>query len=219
MPLTTSAAGLGGRGHDEAARAHAEREHARVRRRRARAGRPRRAGAAWPAAFPYWMRLISGCGCSMRTPSANDFGFERDARARAASRTTSRGRVAGGEHARPRHATSLAAVPRARLPMRAGRRAACARSVTRAPKRNCTPRCSSSLAHAGDHLRQAVAADVRARVGQDRARRAVARQDFDHVAHVAALVRARVELAVAVRARPALAEAVVAVGVDLPAAG
>jgi len=42
---------------------------------------------------------------------------------------------------------------------------------------------------------------------------------FARVAHVAALVRARVELAIAVGARAALAEAVVAVGVDAPVLG
>src|SRR5690606_38097949 len=46
------------------------------------------------------------------------------------------------------------------------------------------------------------------------ARRAVQREHLDHVAHVAALVRSGVELAVGVRAGPALAEAVVAVRID-----
>jgi hypothetical protein len=56
---------------------------------------------------------------------------------------------------------------------------------------------------------------MRPRLGQDRRGRAVQRQDLDHRANVAPLVRTGVEFAVAVRTRAALAEAVVAVWVHV----
>ena len=75
------------------------------------------------------------------------------------------------------------------------------------------------LAQRGDHARQLVRADVRARVDEDVVGRAVDGEDLDDVAHVAALVRARVELAVGVGACAALAEAVVGVGIDAAVLG
>src|SRR5690606_24199172 len=75
------------------------------------------------------------------------------------------------------------------------------------------------LAERGDHLGQAVAADVWARVHEDLGRGPVAHQDLEDVADVPALVGARIELAVAVRPGAALAEAVVRVFVDRLAAG
>ena len=70
------------------------------------------------------------------------------------------------------------------------------------------------LAQRRHHLGQPVRADVRSRVDEDVRRRAVQREQLQHVAHAAALVRTRVQLAVAVRPRASLAEAVVAVAVD-----
>jgi hypothetical protein len=60
---------------------------------------------------------------------------------------------------------------------------------------------------------------VGARVDQDLGRSAVQRQDLQDVAHVTPLVRARVQLAVAIGPRAALPEAIVAVGVDTAPAG
>src|SRR6185436_17607230 len=71
-----------------------------------------------------------------------------------------------------------------------------------------------ALPHRAHDLGQPVAPDVVTRVGQDRRRCTEMRKDPYHVARVATLVRARVELAVAVRARAAFAEAVVAVRID-----
>jgi hypothetical protein len=76
-----------------------------------------------------------------------------------------------------------------------------------------------ALAHRGQDLGQPIRADVRAGVDQDVGRRAVQREDLDHVADVAALVGPGVELAVGVGAGAALAEAVVAVGIDAAVLG
>ena len=64
-----------------------------------------------------------------------------------------------------------------------------------------------------DHLWQPVGADMRTRVGEDRRRGTVRGQDREYVAHRAALVGPRVELAIAVGARAALTKAVVAIDV------
>jgi hypothetical protein len=71
-----------------------------------------------------------------------------------------------------------------------------------------------ALPDGGDDVGQLVAADVGAGVSQYRAGRAVQRQHLEHVTAVAALVGPGVELAVAVRARSPLAEAIVAVRID-----
>ena len=58
---------------------------------------------------------------------------------------------------------------------------------------------------------------MRARIDQDVFGCSVQRQELDHVAHAAALVRARIKLAVAVGTGATFAEAVVAVAIDLAA--
>src|SRR5262249_6607001 len=76
-----------------------------------------------------------------------------------------------------------------------------------------------ALAQRAHHVGQLVGADVRARVDQDLGRRPVQGEDLEHVAHRAALVRARVELAVAVCASAPFTEAVVAVRIHAATAG
>src|SRR5262249_28081794 len=74
--------------------------------------------------------------------------------------------------------------------------------------------CSDRVADRLHDAREPVRADVRVRVDEDVRRRAVANEDLDDAAPVAALRRPRVELPVGDRPRAALAEAVIAVRVD-----
>ena len=70
------------------------------------------------------------------------------------------------------------------------------------------------LAHVLDDARQAVGADMRMGVGEDGWAGSVLYEDLQDAVGVAALLAARVELAVAVGSCPTLAEAVVALGVN-----
>ena len=170
--------------------------------------------AGWRALAPYWMRLMSSCGCSMRTPSANGFRFEVNAFRVKERLYTSRAECpVASTTASP---SELRAVQEAHA-TDAARPHFDEELCDACPKQKSDARFFELFPEARDDFGKLIRADVRARVRQNIFRSAVANQDFDDVADAAALVRARVELAVAVRTRAALAEAIVAVGIDLAA--
>ncbi len=71
----------------------------------------------------------------------------------------------------------------------------------------------NGLAHSGDDLGELVGADVRMGVHEDVRRGTERGEGLQHRRHIAALVAAGIELTVAVGARAAFTEAVIAVGV------
>ncbi len=75
-----------------------------------------------------------------------------------------------------------------------------------------------SFAQSGDDFRKPIAADVWTGVHQDLRRGPVKREDLEHIAHRAPLVRPCVELSVTIGPGPAFAETVVAIGIDQPLA-
>ena len=197
------AVGLGRRRDDPAARAHAEAVDAALgvarwsaRRTRAAAWdgrRRRRTGSRRSAA--------AGARCARRPRSACARArcrppppTRRPARAECPTASTT---TSAGSSSPPARRTARTRPPATRRP------------ATVASKRYSTPSATRCVAQRRQHARQPVRADVRARLDRDLVGRAEAHQIGDHVGDALAILRARVELAVGVRPRAALAEAVV----------